>query len=157
MRVAGLRELADTGNLTPGADGLSPAEQLVLINAEARRLMERQQATLDVLQKELEAVGIVLETGSTLDAADLAHCQEVFLAQVFPVLSPLAIDPAHPFPFIPNTGFSLALQLERKTDKTPIAGAFAGAGADRPLHLAAFGRRTPAFPANGRAIAVASQ
>ncbi|SIS68096.1 RNA degradosome polyphosphate kinase [Phaeovulum vinaykumarii] len=116
VRVAGLRELVREGNTSPSDDGLTPAEQLVLINADARRLMEAQQTTWDTLKREMEAAGIVLATRATLTDEDEAFLREHFLNKVFPVLSPLAIDPAHPFPFIPNTGFCLALSLERKSD-----------------------------------------
>ncbi|WP_322865441.1 RNA degradosome polyphosphate kinase [Aquicoccus sp. G2-2] len=117
VRVAGLRELAREGVTTPAADGLSPVEQLVLINAEARRLMAHQQDTFEALALEMQAAGITICERSALSEEDRTRLAEVFLTQVFPVLSPLAIDPAHPFPFIPNNGFALALQLERKSDK----------------------------------------
>ncbi|WP_137699783.1 RNA degradosome polyphosphate kinase [Marimonas lutisalis] len=120
VRVAGLRELAREGVTTPAADGLSPTEQLVLINADARRLMAHQQETFDRLTTEMQQAGISLCTRDTLSKDDRAYLGDVFLSRVFPVLSPLAIDPAHPFPFIPNTGFALALQLERKTDKREL-------------------------------------
>ena len=120
VRVAGLRELAQAGNTTPAADGLSPAEQLVLINEDARKLMMTQQRVLVDLMAEMDAQNIMLERLSDLTDADQDHLAEVFLNQVFAVLSPLAIDPAHPFPFIPNTGFALALQLERSRDKRPL-------------------------------------
>ena len=120
VRVAGLRELALAGNTTPAADGLTPMEQLALINKDARALMERQQDTWDKLHKELLAEGIQIEDRSSLSDEDKTYLADLFLSQVFPVLSPLAIDPAHPFPFIPNTGFALALQLERKSDKRPL-------------------------------------
>lgn len=120
VRVAGLRELAHGGITTPAADGRSPAEQLVMINAEARDLMQVQQDTWDILRKDLEAEGITLLTRHGLDEDDRAYLVDVFLNNVFPVLSPLAIDPAHPFPFIPNEGFVLALQLERKGSKRPL-------------------------------------
>ncbi|RMH43384.1 MAG: RNA degradosome polyphosphate kinase [Alphaproteobacteria bacterium] len=116
VRVAGLRELARAGNVTPAADGLTPAEQLVLINADARRLMTAQQRVWNRLRHLLEEEGIVLLTGARLTEADRRHLESVFLDKVFPVLSPLAIDPAHPFPFIPNGGFALALQLRRDAD-----------------------------------------
>jgi polyphosphate kinase len=120
VRVAGLRELAQAGNTTPAADGLSPAEQLVLINEDARKLMLTQQSTLVDLMDEMDANNIMLERAADLDKADLTFLEDVFLNQVFAVLSPLAIDPAHPFPFIPNTGYVLALQLERSSDKRPL-------------------------------------
>ncbi len=117
VRVAGLRELAHAGNTTPAADGLSPAEQLVLIDEDARQLMAQQQRVLGALQLELEATGITLVQRDDLLPEDLEHLQRQFLEQVFPVLSPLAIDPAHPFPFIANMGYCLALELERKRDR----------------------------------------
>jgi len=120
VRVAGLRELAKAGNTTPADDGLSPAQQLVLINHDARRLMAAQQAAWNGIRREMEAAGIHILTRAKLTKADIRHVTEHFLARVFPVLSPLAIDPAHPFPFIQNAGFALALQLERRSDRRPL-------------------------------------
>ncbi len=114
VRVAGLRELAQAGKTAPGDDGLSPAEQLALIDADARRLMERQQAVLIELRAQMASIGICLLTGADLSGADREHVRTTFLETIFPVLSPLAIDPAHPFPFIPNAGFSLALEMARR-------------------------------------------
>jgi polyphosphate kinase len=120
VRVAGLRELAHAGNTTPAADGLTPAEQLVLINENARKLLKSQQDTYEILRGEMEANDIEILDLDHLTETDRAYLADVFLNQVFPVLSPLAIDPAHPFPFIPNLGYSLALQFERKSDKRPL-------------------------------------
>ena len=120
VRVAGLRELARGGHTTPAADGLSPAEQLKLIDEEARRLMAHQQKVLVTLRALMQKAGISIVAHTELDEADRAHLGEAFLSRVFPVLSPLAIDPAHPFPFIANTGYCLALQLERSRDKRPL-------------------------------------
>ncbi|MCZ8333128.1 MAG: RNA degradosome polyphosphate kinase [Rhodobacteraceae bacterium] len=116
VRVAGLRALVRNGNAAHSEDGRSPTEQLALIHADARRLMLTQQSCFNRLKKEMEAQGISILTRSKLTARDLKHLEEHFVNKVFPVLSPLAIDPAHPFPFIPNTGFSLALELERESD-----------------------------------------
>src|SRR6056297_3432586 len=120
VRVAGLRELAKAGNTTPAADGLTPAEQLVLINDNARGLLESQQDTYEALRVEMEAENIAILDHTSISDADKDVLADVFLDKVFPVLSPMAIDPAHPFPFIPNLGYSLALQLERKSDKRPL-------------------------------------
>ncbi|MEZ5778306.1 MAG: RNA degradosome polyphosphate kinase [Paracoccaceae bacterium] len=117
VRVAGLRELVRAGNSMHSYDGLSPAEQLRLIDADARRLLAMQQTVWNKIRKEMEAAGITLLTRSKLTRSDEEFLADYFLNKVFPVLSPLAIDPAHPFPFIPNTGFCLALELERSTDK----------------------------------------
>lgn len=116
VRVAGLRAMVRNGSPTLSVDGCTPAEQLGLINADARRLMKMQQITYKKLKREMEAQGIEILTRSKLTARDLKVLEAHFLNKVFPVLSPLAIDPAHPFPFIPNTGFCLALELERETD-----------------------------------------
>ena len=116
VRVAGLRELARTGNQTPAADGLTPAEQLVLIDADTKRLIDRQQAVWRVLRAEMERSGICLLRGMDLKAGDRRAVAEHFLRHVFPVVSPLAIDPAHPFPFLPNEGLALAVELRRGAD-----------------------------------------
>ena len=120
VRVAGLRALERSGNATLSEDGRSPREQLLLIHEDARKLLQTQQTVYNKLKKEMEAEGITLLTRSKLTASDLRFLENHFLNKVFPVLSPLAIDPAHPFPFIPNTGFSLALQLERVTDNREL-------------------------------------
>jgi len=120
VRVAGLRALVRSGNAGLSEDGRTPADQLRLIHADARRLMQTQQTVFNKLKKEMEAQGIVLLTRSKLTSRDLKFLEQHFLTRVFPVLSPLAIDPAHPFPFIPNTGFCLALELERTSDNRPL-------------------------------------
>ncbi|WP_299282584.1 RNA degradosome polyphosphate kinase [uncultured Tateyamaria sp.] len=120
VRVAGLRELAIAGNTTPAADGLTPAEQLVLINENARNLLMAQQRVLVALHDAMEVHEISVLRRNELTDEDVAFLEDVFLSQVFAVLSPLAIDPAHPFPFIPNTGYALALQMERTSDKRSL-------------------------------------
>ena len=120
VRVAGLRELANEGNITPGLDGRTPAEQLVVIDLDARKLMMRQQAVFIDLSAAMAQEDIRILQREELSADDIDYLEDVFLEQVFPVLSPLAIDPAHPFPFLPNEGFALALQLERPTDKRQL-------------------------------------
>ncbi|HGG64780.1 MAG TPA: RNA degradosome polyphosphate kinase, partial [Rhodobacteraceae bacterium] len=120
VRVAGLQELADAGNTAPAADGLTPAQQLVLINADARELLQEQQRVWNELRLLMEGENILLLDAETLSEADKKFAEDFFLTQVFPVLSPLAIDPAHPFPFIPNEGFALALKLESLTTKRPL-------------------------------------
>lgn len=120
VRVAGLRELAQAGNTKPALDGRSPAEQLILIEREARALMEKQQTVLNDLQKALADENFHLLQSGDLTDTDLEFLGEEFLMQIFPVLSPLAIDPAHPFPFLPNEGFALALELEHKSSRAPL-------------------------------------
>ncbi|WP_341212104.1 RNA degradosome polyphosphate kinase [uncultured Limimaricola sp.] len=120
VRVAGLRELAQAGNTTPAIDGLTPAEQLRQIDSEARALMARQQEVFKILCDEMAAQNITILNRTDVSKKDMAYLSDAFLNRVFPVLSPLAIDPAHPFPFIPNEGLALALSLERASDKKPL-------------------------------------
>lgn len=120
VRVAGLRELAREGNTTPAHDGLTPAEQLKLIDEEARRLLQHQQDTYEVLKAEMEDENIAILTREDLTKDERAYLEGAFMNKVFPVLSPLAIDPAHPFPFIPNLGFTLALQLKARDGKRSL-------------------------------------
>lgn len=116
VRVAGLRELVREGNTTLSDDGLTASQQLALVNSDARRLMGAQQAVWNGLRRELEMADITILSRSRVTRAEEEFLRRHFVEQVFPVLSPLAIDPAHPFPFIPNAGFSLALELARESD-----------------------------------------
>ena len=116
VRVAGLRELKRAGSALPSIDGRSPEEQLALIDENARQLMGLQQRTFGELVEALAAENIVILDRKSISPQDRRFLSEYFLSNVFPMLSPLAIDPAHPFPFIPNAGFCLALQIERRAD-----------------------------------------
>ena len=120
VRVAGLRALARTGKGILSEDGRTPTDQLISIDKEARRLMQAQQTVFSKLRHELEGEGIILLTRSKLTQRDLKYLEKHFIEKVFTVLSPLAIDPAHPFPFIPNEGFCLGLDLERVSDKRAL-------------------------------------
>jgi polyphosphate kinase len=116
VRVAGLKGHVLAEIATPSQDGLTPAQQLAAINARAGKLMSDQQVTWRTLRSELGAADIAIVGPPELLASDRAWLEELFMAEIFPVLTPLAIDPAHPFPFIANLGFGLALQLVRRSD-----------------------------------------
>ena len=120
VRVAGLRAQMRAGIETRSVDGRTPAQQLEIIDANAQELQQAQQRTWQSLRKELAAEKIhVLQLGD-LTEADKAALETHFLEQVFPVVTPMAIDPAHPFPFIPNGGLALALALTRVSDSEPL-------------------------------------
>jgi len=122
VRVAGLRGQVLADVATPSQDGLSPAQQLEAIAKRASMLMRDQQATLRALRGLLDEAGLSVVGPDDLSAEERAFITERFWAEIFPVLTPLAVDPAHPFPFIANWGLGLALQLARGSDGNRMEG-----------------------------------
>ncbi len=116
VRLAGLRSLARQGVKKRSYDGRTPDEQLREADADGRRLMTTQNKIWRSLLKELGENDIEIVEEKKITKADKAFLEGHFLSQVFPILTPLAIDPAHPFPFIPNRGFALALQLASRKE-----------------------------------------
>jgi polyphosphate kinase len=114
VRVAGLRAQVVAGIETPSQDGLTPSEQLDRINASVANLTANQQETWVTLEALLGEAGIHVLSADQLSSEERDWLEEHFLDHIFPVLTPIAVDPAHPFPFIPNFGFTLGLELVRE-------------------------------------------
>lgn len=116
VRVAGYIGQVEAGIATKSPDGLTPSEQLARINEAVATLAFDQQQRWRELKTDLAGANIVFVEADSVKKADRHWLEDYFLHRIFPVLTPLAIDPAHPFPFIPNFSFSLALQLGRTHD-----------------------------------------
>jgi polyphosphate kinase len=116
VRVAGLVGQAKAGVTKPASDGLTPAQQLVEIRTRAEALLADQKRVWAELRDLLDTAGIVVCDPAALSADEMAWLDDWFMERVFPVLTPLAVDPAHPFPFIPNMGLVMALRLTREED-----------------------------------------
>ena len=119
-RVAGLKGQVRERVRVLSADGLTPAEQLDKVNVAAGGLMAEQQRRWRKLRKELKGVGIEVVDAGRITKTERERLEPEFLNQLFAVLTPMAIDPAHPFPFLPNLGFSLALKLKRRSDNRTL-------------------------------------
>lgn len=122
VRVAGLKGQVAAGITNPSQDGNSPARQLRQISEEAGALMARQQKICVELQVLLRENSVTLLQADELTVRERSWLDGYFLEQIFPALTPLAVDPAHPFPFIPNKGLVLALELMRPEDDKHMNG-----------------------------------
>src|SRR5690606_12538207 len=117
VRVAGLAGQVREGIKTRSADGRTPEEQLEQVLREVSRLQVEQHERLARLLELLKKEGIEIVRPDALSKDDREWVEQHFLESIYPVLTPLSIDPAHPFPFIPNLGFSIALTLEHLSNK----------------------------------------
>ncbi|MEJ8573345.1 RNA degradosome polyphosphate kinase [Microbaculum marinum] len=120
VRVAGLKGQEREGIVSRSQDGLTPRQQLAEIDAAVRALTTDQQKALASLRSEMSEADIDLVEATQTTMKDREWLEQHFLEYIFPVLTPLAIDPAHPFPFIPNLGFTVALELKRIEDGRPM-------------------------------------
>ncbi|MDJ0942957.1 MAG: RNA degradosome polyphosphate kinase [Kiloniellales bacterium] len=122
VRVAGLKGQQQAGVKTPSQEGMTPAEQLSAINTRVAALMQEQQRCWRGLRGALREAGIVVLDPKELTKKDRTWLARYFVEEIFPVLTPIAIDPSHPFPFIPNLGFSMVIRLDRGEDEKHITG-----------------------------------
>jgi polyphosphate kinase len=143
VRVAGLANQVRAGVVTLSQDGLTPAQQLAAVNARAAKLIANQQEYWRELQVGLREAGIVCIDTEQLKPDEANWLHQYFDEQIFPVITPIAVDPLHPFPFIPNLGLAVALQLSRRED-----GKLINALIPLPPQLARFIR----LPGDGRTI-----
>ena len=150
VRVAGLRGQVLAGIETPSQEGMTPSEQLEKIGEAVAELSAHQQERWVALAREMREAGVHVVDPNYLGAEEKKWLEEYFLEQVFPVLTPIAVDPAHPFPFIPNMGFTLGLDLYRAEDERsmyalmPIPGQL-----DRFIRLPARGKNGASNEAGG--------
>ena len=113
VRVAGLKGQQRAGLTKLSADGLTPVEQLEEIANLAQHLHLEQQDHWQQLREELFAANVVIHEADDLSPEQVTYLQKLYREEIFPVLTPIAVDPAHPFPFIPNLGFTLAFEMVR--------------------------------------------
>jgi polyphosphate kinase len=122
VRVAGLRGQVRAGVKDVSPEGLIPAQQLAAINERVAKLMRWQQEKWLDLIGELRMAGLTVVSAREITARERRFLDEYFTAQLYPVLTPIAIDPAHPFPFIPNRGLSIVVELLRGGERAEING-----------------------------------
>jgi polyphosphate kinase len=122
VRVAGLKDYVQQGITKLSPEGLRPSEELDAIHQLVSHMVERQHEYWLRLREELREAGVGIVRQGELSAKDTNWLREYFLENIFPVLTPIAIDPAHPFPFLPNLGLALIFQLRiHSTKKEQVA------------------------------------
>ena len=133
VRVAGIHGQVTAGVTTLTQDGLTPARQLEEINKFAAELVADKQKSWRLLRKQLQKEGIEIVGPSDLTKPEKTWLENHFRSEIFPILTPIAIDPAHPFPFIPNKGLTIAVAMHRPSDDKAMNGLI-----PIPLHLERF-------------------
>jgi polyphosphate kinase len=111
VRVAGLKRQLESGNFSVGPDGLTPSEQLEVVRNEVNSILEKAHGCLNDLLLSLRQANIHIARYDELNEEQVAHVQSYFLQNIFPVLTPLAFDPGHPFPHISNLSLNLAVLI----------------------------------------------
>lgn len=143
VRTAGLKGQVAAGIKTLSPEGMTPAEQLSAISEAAGQLLDDQQKRWASIKEEIRKAGIAVLSADQLTARERTWLDGWFLEEIFPAMTPLAVDPAHPFPFIPNLGLVLTLQLYRETDDRTMNGLLpVPSNIDRFIRLPG---RTPRF------------
>ena len=122
VRAAGVYGQIKAGVSTLSQDGLTPMQQLAAINKFAAGLVADKQACWRALKDELGAAGLHVVQPEELSQAEKGWLEKLFLTHIFPILTPIAADPAHPFPFILNRGLTIAVEMQRLTDNRPLNG-----------------------------------
>lgn len=121
IRVAGLVAQVNQNVTKRSDDGLTPKEQVEAVQSFIEVLQADQRSFWNSLQNELADEGIHIASQDSLDEPEIAWLEDYFMANLFPVLTPLSMDMAHPFPFIPNLGHALVFDLERASDGKPMS------------------------------------
>jgi polyphosphate kinase len=122
VRAAGIYGQIAAGVSTTTQDGLTPSEQMAAINSFAAKLVAEKQSIWLSIRTDLDAAGVKLVEPEDLTAREVVWLENLFLTHIFPILTPIAVDPAHPFPFILNKGLTIAVQLQRPSDGKVMSG-----------------------------------
>ncbi len=141
VRVAGLKGLVAAGVATTGADGMTPIEQLAAIHRRVAEVLDRQQACWHELVGLLRAQGVQVLDVAELEPSEIEALGRRFVEEALAVLTPIAVDPAHPFPFIPNLGMGVVMELERPKGDSLIGLVLLPAKLERFVRLPGGGTR----------------